>query len=220
LRQSQEKENLLFQLLREEGLSKMSRIWLTSDTHFFHVNIIKYCNRPWADVDQMTEGLIKNWNSVVGRDDEVYHLGDFAMGGKRRAEDLARVLGRLNGRIHLVRGNHDDYVLKSPCVERFEWVKDYHELRIPDVDAPNGRSWHVPLFHFPMLTWHKAGRDNVFHCHGHCHGGIRERNRGTRRVDVGVDCNNYFPFSTEQLAGMIKDITYEPVDHHSSKTTY
>ena len=61
--------------------SRKDRIFFTADTHWGHRNIIRYCQRPFADVDEMNEALITNWNSTVGKDDIVFHLGDFAMGG-------------------------------------------------------------------------------------------------------------------------------------------
>ncbi|MBP3886841.1 MAG: metallophosphoesterase, partial [Cellulosilyticum sp.] len=83
-------------------------IWVTSDTHFDHKNIIKYCNRPFRTVDEMNNAIWQNWNSVVDVDDIVYHLGDFALGPSdgyiRRVNNL---LGVLNGKIYLVKGNHD-----------------------------------------------------------------------------------------------------------------
>lgn len=82
----------------------MSKIWLTSDTHFCHQNIIKYCDRPFTDTEQMNSELIKRWNSVVAPEDTVYHLGDIYLGPADRAYSL---LSALNGRIILIRGNHD-----------------------------------------------------------------------------------------------------------------
>ena len=84
--------------------SRKDRIFFTADTHWGHRNIIKYCQRPFADVDEMNETLITNWNNSVGKDDIVFHLGDFAMGG---SADWSRLLDRLNGRIYLILGNHD-----------------------------------------------------------------------------------------------------------------
>lgn len=78
--------------------------WYTSDHHFNHKNIIKYCNRPFASVDEMNEVMIERWNEVVGPGDVVYHCGDFAFGSAR---DIAGVLERLNGAKFLVLGNHD-----------------------------------------------------------------------------------------------------------------
>jgi len=80
------------------------KTWLTSDTHFFHANIIKYCNRPFASVEEMNETMIRNRNQVVSPGDLVWHLGDFSMGKRSRVSEIRQ---QLNGRIHLVRGNHD-----------------------------------------------------------------------------------------------------------------
>lgn len=91
-------------------------IWLTSDTHFGHGNVIKYSKRPFASenellsgtilpesVSKMNETIIKNWNEVVKAEDTVLHLGDFSMSAKS-AEDIIK---RLNGKITLILGNHD-----------------------------------------------------------------------------------------------------------------
>lgn len=80
------------------------RIFVTADTHFNHTNIIKYCNRPFKDVNEMNETIIKNWNEVVGVNDIVYHLGDFGFGTK---EELQKIFDRLNGKKYLIIGNHD-----------------------------------------------------------------------------------------------------------------
>ena len=61
-------------------MNSKTKIWFTSDTHFFHNNIIDYCKRPFVNAEEMNEYIIKQWNSVVKPQDEVYHLGDFAFG--------------------------------------------------------------------------------------------------------------------------------------------
>ena len=95
--------------------------FLTSDTHFWHKNIIRYCNRPWHsgsngdgelvvsddDVHNMTEALVEKWNSVVGVDDVVWHLGDFAFFRRSQWERASELINRLNGEKVLVLGNHD-----------------------------------------------------------------------------------------------------------------
>ena len=58
-----------------------SNVYFTSDTHFQHGNIIKFCNRPYSNVEEMNNAIIENWNSVVGPNDIVFHLGDFAWSG-------------------------------------------------------------------------------------------------------------------------------------------
>jgi len=102
-------------------------IFLTSDTHFGHANIIKLSNRPFRDVQHMNEMLIKNWNSVVGPEDHVYHLGDVALG---TFEDSIKCLGRLNGIKHLVTGNHDRMFI-DPDVKNIERATKYKERFLP-----------------------------------------------------------------------------------------
>lgn len=80
------------------------KTYFIADTHFGHTNIIKYCNRPFSNVEEMNEELIKYWNSVVNEDDIVYHLGDFAF----KNGDITNLVSKLNGKIYLIRGNHDD----------------------------------------------------------------------------------------------------------------
>ena len=78
--------------------SSKQRIWFTSDTHWGHRNVIKFCNRPWKTVKEMDEALIENWKSAVSKDDIVFHLGDFAFAPNWRWKKL---LSRLNGHIYL-----------------------------------------------------------------------------------------------------------------------
>ena len=80
-------------------------VFFTSDSHFCHKNIIEFCSRPFETVEEMNEKLVENWNKVVGPSDIVYHLGDFCFAGSAEWHYL---LGKLNGRIHLIIGNHDE----------------------------------------------------------------------------------------------------------------
>ena len=81
-----------------------SNVWFIADTHFGHSKIIEYCNRPFPNADIMDFNMIQRWNEVVRKDDKVYHLGDFALGNK---EQVASIVEQLNGKIYLVKGNHD-----------------------------------------------------------------------------------------------------------------
>lgn len=74
----------------------MSEIYFTSDTHFYHKNIIAYCERPWHSVEEMNSALIKNWNKEVSKSDIVYHLGDIAFCS---GDKLEAILNSLNGKI-------------------------------------------------------------------------------------------------------------------------
>ena len=94
-------------------------IFFTSDHHFYHTNIIKYCNRPFQSVEEMNEEMVKRWNSVVNPGDTVYYLGDFSL-AKRPVEVF---VPRLNGEKHFIMGNHDVCTSSRPCRPRKRWYK-------------------------------------------------------------------------------------------------
>ena len=92
-----------------------NNIWFTADTHFSHANIIKYCARPFDNVEGMDRTLITNWNKVVEPKDIVYHLGDFCF---RNPE---RYLNALNGYIYFIYGNHDKKLRKLLSEKDYNW---------------------------------------------------------------------------------------------------
>lgn len=98
------------------------RVWLIGDTHFYHRNIIKYCNRPFDSVEEMNEQLIKNWNKVVNDKDVVYMMGDFALCGKDNIITLGK---QLKGRKRLILGNHDQASIKTYFEAGFELVYNH-----------------------------------------------------------------------------------------------
>ena len=187
----------------------MKKTWFTSDTHFGHNNIIKYCNRPFASAQEMDEAMIANWNLQVRPDDTVYHLGDFAF---TDAAKLMRLLDRLNGTKILVYGNHDKPVKSSPGVrEKFERCVDYHEIYIQDPSVDGGKQ-HIVLCHYAMLVWNKGHRGSWM-LHGHSHGSLKYPYK-SRILDVGVDSHFYAPISYEEVKQKMKEIVPEAVDHH------
>ena len=102
--------------------------WFISDSHFGHEGAIKYCMRPYKSIEEMDEALIHNWNSVVKHTDNVYHLGDLSFHKPARTLEI---LSLLKGHKHLILGNHDKNNLNAACKNKFQWVKDYYELKIP-----------------------------------------------------------------------------------------
>ena len=170
-------------------------IYFTADTHFDHANIIKYCNRPFKDVNEMNIALIKNWNSVIKPEDTVYHLGDFALTARERMAYLGQVL---NGHKHLLMGNHDKG--KSRLREAgFETITRSKEsfMHVGDMK--------VQISHYPYATneaWNWSPIDNGFIllC-GHIHDRWKTKNR---MINVGVDVWNFTPVSEIQLLEIMK----------------
>lgn len=168
-------------------------IWFTADTHFGHGNILRYSHRPFAKAHEMDETLIQNWNSRVKPGDTVYHLGDVSLCAPART---AEIIGRLNGTIHLIRGNHDKDTLLKKVGIRFASINPILEIQIPDAEAPLGTRF-ITLCHYAMRTWNKS-HWRTWHLYGHSHGTLPD-NPHSLSFDVGVDCHNYTPLSYAEV---------------------
>lgn len=190
-------------------MNKEKNIFFTSDSHFGHKNIIKkeFSDRPFNDVDHMNEELIKAWNSVVGEDDDVYHLGDVSL---CNADKTHEILRRLNGNIHLITGNHEKSAIsKQYNRDRFVWIKDFYELKIDNQ--------LIVLCHYGMRVWNKSHHGSYM-LYGHSHDSM-EREPWGRSMDVGVDSafrilGEYRPFSLREIKNIMEKRGHNPVDHH------
>jgi calcineurin-like phosphoesterase family protein len=170
-----------------EELVMSREIWVISDTHFGHTNIIKYCNRPFESVRQMDDAMIQNWNSVVKPGDKVYHLGDVYMGD---GEGMSKIFPKLNGRKRLILGNHDD--LKRPMgsiklgdvFEKIYLFRCFKELGL--------MLTHVPVHPESII---RAG-EGAINVHGHIHDNPSPE--GPYKC-VCVEQINYTPINIEEL---------------------
>ena len=176
------------------------RVFFTSDTHFYHSNIINFCGRPFKNVEVMNETLIANWNSVVGPDDIVFPLGDSCPGG---SAEWTNILNRLNGKIYLIVGNHDIKNLRQGYYSLFEHIAMQMHIEV-------GKQ-KIYLNHCPFLCYGGAYRD-TWQLFGHVH--TSKQNTGIdaprlhmlfpTQYDVGVDNNNFTPVSFEQVKRIIE----------------
>lgn len=189
-------------------------LYFTSDHHFWHTNIIKYCNRPFVSVEEMNEALIQNWNDLVLPEDEVYYLGDFSMA----ARPVEIYTSRLNGIKYLVPGNHDfchSYNNKSRKLEhRSKWVKQFQDwgwvvlpeqfsINIPEVG-------NIKLCHHPYTSsdyvndkfanWRPHNDGSWLLC-GHVHQKWKTQNR---MINVGIDVWDLKPVSVVQIVKIIQ----------------
>lgn len=172
--------------------------YFTADTHFGHGMMARL--RNMGDTEDMDNILIHNWNSVVGRGDEVYHLGDFGFG---TVEYITNIRKRLEGQIYLILGNHDSWI-NDKTKKLFGFVKDYHYSRIGD--------YKYALCHYPMASWRSAAHGS-YHLHGHSHNSLRPVI--PHRLDVGVDGHEFRPWRLEEIVEYFKGQTFNPVDHHA-----
>lgn len=158
-------------------------VFFTSDTHFGHGGALGLYRRPFASVAQMNEAIVARWNERVMPEDEVWHLGDFAIRQKTAA--MADWLMRLNGRKHLVAGNNDP----PGTTALAEWasVQPYAEITVDGV--------LLILCHYPFRSWHYMGRGAV-NLHGHSHGRMAPLRR---QFDVGVDVWDFRPVTLAEI---------------------
>lgn len=187
--------------------------FFTSDTHFGHANIIRFCNRPFRNVEEMNEILIENWNKVVSKGDTVFHLGDFAFGG---SSVWNSIIPRLNGHINLIIGNHDRKNLRQGYMSYFDMVVPQLQIEIEDNS--------IYLNHYPFLCYGGSYR-GVWQLFGHVHSGPQADGLDISRLrvllptqyDVGVDNNNFTPISYREVKEKIESQKNESLDRAVSR---
>lgn len=187
----------------EEG----SEVFFTSDLHFRHGNIIKYCKRPFETVQEQTEKLIENWNKTVPDTAIVFILGDFAFATKNQWRGF---LNRMTGKKYLILGNHDRH--EDIPTEMFEDVVDLAKVSIKIKD----HEWKTfILSHRPILCW-EGSNDGSIMLYGHVHTCTNPEVDETidselvklmpkNSWDVGVDNNNYTPVSVHEVLEKINN---------------
>lgn len=190
-------------------------IFFTSDFHVGHSNVIKFDKRPFHDVNEMSETLIRNWNNVVSDNDIIYYLGDLSY--RVRSDYTKWFVNQLNGDIRVILGNHDRLqdLIK---LDRFSDIQSYKRLEVKETDT-NGKEFHqvIILSHYAHLVWDKCHYSS-WHLHGHSHQSIFNSDFGKETyykrkvIDVGCNGHDYTPLSYQQ----IKDIMIEKKDstHH------
>jgi calcineurin-like phosphoesterase family protein len=152
-------------------------VFFTSDHHFGHGGARGLYRRPFASADEMDRQMIERWNAAVAPDDEVWHLGDFAV--RQTAERVAELLAMLHGTKHLIAGNNDTQAVTGCALWRS--VRPYAEIAVD--------GGQLVLCHYPFRTWREMNKGTI-NLHGHSHGRLRPL-RG--QFDVGVDAWAFRP---------------------------
>lgn len=190
-------------------------IFFTSDTHFSHTNIIRYCDRPFSDTDHMDEEIIRRWNETVGPEDTVYHLGDIALGP---IEKSLPKIARLNGHKIAVLGNHDRPFMRFGKADEMDWWQRYAEVfelvlhwegTVIDLHEQEFRLSHFPYTgdHTPTDR-HASARpvdDGTALIHGHTHTTDRltYSSKGTPQIHVGMDAWDYAPVPEAEILALL-----------------
>jgi len=185
-----------------------TKAWFTAHTHFGHRNIIKYtATRSFENEDEMDAQLIKNWNELVKPGDTVFHLGDFAL---KNSKSIKHYRDQLNGKIILVRGNHDPKQL-GQLAPYFDGVYDFLEIDVKDSQADQG--WqHIVLCHYALRVWNRSHYGS-WSLYGHSHGTLPD-DPNSLSFDVGMDCHDLKPISFQRVKEIMSTKTFKPVDRH------
>ncbi|HLD91381.1 MAG TPA: hypothetical protein VI911_10250 [Patescibacteria group bacterium] len=162
--------------------------FFTSDEHYSHSNIIKYCNRPFNSIDEMNRAMTARHNEVVTDDDIVVHCGDFTMNREQHAKIIIR---KLNGRHIFITGSHDKWIknfnLDTAIGEKVLLVGSMWERKFDNV--------YLVACHYAMRKWPRSHYESI-QVYGHSHGNLPPEGR---QLDVGVDVHNFYPISLDQV---------------------
>lgn len=189
-------------------LTPTQKIFFSSDQHFGHRNVLRFCKRPFENEKIMGQALIDNWNNVVSNDDIVVTMGDLFWFNDSHA--IKKCISKLNGKeIYIVLGNHDKYEsFHRVTDERFHIVDGVTHiyLRCEDENRWDKKTYEIVCCHYPLMTWaHRdKGAINLF---GHIHSGKRCENEYDQdlplwkgqQLDVGVDNQEYTPVAFEDV---------------------
>jgi len=154
--------------------------WIISDTHFYHFNVIKYESRPFNTIKEMNKYMVKQWNSVVNKNDLVYHLGDVSLGKK---EESRHILSQLNGIKILILGNHDHFSITA--YKQMGFWKVYDKSILLDK--------FIILSHEPLYFRNLGPFINI---HGHVHSKTIDH---SDYFNVSVETNDYKPYLLQDI---------------------
>ena len=207
-----------------------SKVFFTSDPHFSHKNICagvttwvtlpenfnlltkqkkeEFCKlnglRNFRTIDEMNSTILNRINEKVGENDILFILGDVGFGGKETTGKFMSQLVCKN--VHLIYGNHDKYI------ERNEdglqgYFKSCSYLR--EITVDNQR---ITLCHYAMRVWNKSHR-GAWQLYGHSHGSLPDDSNALS-IDVGVDTNDMYPYSFDDIKRIMEKKNYKSIDHH------
>jgi calcineurin-like phosphoesterase family protein len=176
-------------------------IYITSDLHFGHKNILKFSpdvRGHYKDVDDMDRRMIEEWNDIVADQDLIYILGDVSFKG---IGPTVEILQQLKGKKILIKGNHDYKNCKYPqFMECFASTHDYLELRERDHKVL------VTMFHYPINYWNEC-HHGAIHFYAHLHGGHSGLEQ-YRALDVGYDATGKL---LSDYYALIEELKQRPV---------
>ena len=176
--------------------------WFTADLHLGHKRIVELCYRPFATVEEMDTVLIDNINGVVMPNDTLYILGDFVLSSGRILEHFNAINCK---HTFFLKGNHDEKALKKLAQLRLSPCPVFENQIVERNFIIDGEKQKIVMSHYPIRAWNKSVHA-VWHLFGHEHGMMPPHGLS---FDVGVDTNNYMPYSLEDIARKMATMSRE-----------
>lgn len=214
-------------------LKKDQRLFFTSDTHYYHKNlcsgttdwrntveiegetikVVPHNTRKFDTLEEMNDRIVTNINSMVRSQDILISLGDWSFRGFDKIKEFRdRILCK---NIYIITGNHDHHIVnnKDNIRSLFTEVREYYTPLVVNID---GVRHSFILSHFPICSWDNMSKGRI-HLFGHVHLPKEYKVREGRSMDVGMDGNDLFPYSLEEIWDIMKD---QPVKHMSLPRDY
>lgn len=183
---------------------------ISSDYHLSHANILKpdYDNRPFKNIEEHDEEIIKRHNTVVSKDDFFFFLGDFSFNKNIKA--VENFIQQLNGKLFFIKGNHD----RKETIQIYQKYGTYLGEQFSGLKI--GDSYKecqtIILNHFKMFIWDKSHHGS-WHLYGHSHGSAEHFENG-KSMDVGIMQNDYYPFDFNKIEETMNCKVAKVIDHH------
>lgn len=187
-------------------LKDNQKLFFTSDLHFNHNNIIRFCNRPFKDSKEMQEKLIENWNNTVSNNDIIFNLGDFNWFPTRH--ETKKLIDKLNGNKYFLLGNHD-------TIQMYELINDENFHLCQDITTihlyKDNIYYEIVLCHYPLACYPHSIHKNVYQFFGHIHTlkdtPLTEFEKpltlNPNQMDVGIDRWDYKPIEFNELISIL-----------------
>lgn len=170
-----------------------------ADTHLGHQNILRLNNRPFPSIKEMDETIIKNCNEMVSNTDELYIVGDLCY---KSGKNPVEYLKKLNGKKHLITGNHDGRILKDPVARKYF-------VEIKDIETIWDNNQMIVLCHYPLVEWNGFFRNSIL-LYGHIHNNVKNDTyqivkRLPNAYNVGADILGFRPQTLENVIKLNKE---------------
>lgn len=200
-------------------LKKETNIFFTSDTHYSHHNICSSTTswtdksncRNFSSLEEMNQTIVNNLNEKVSENDILFHLGDWSFGGIDKIKEFRDQINCKN--IYLILGNHDHHIEKNKNNLKSLFLDVFQYLELEILHEKNSK---FVLMHYPIVSWNKMN-EGVIHIHGHTHLPNHLRLSGGKIIDVGLDGNNLYPISLEEILELMSNREIKSgfkFDHH------